>query len=102
MVDDLPSASVIRKKTDSRHPDGQPQLKHNRGIPIAQLHINPANIYGMLTLMNHLIITVDTHTTESNGAIRIVGFEVEAQSVNWGEDPCGRKPIESHGVQYYN
>ena len=32
-------------------------------------------------------MTVNTHTTNS-AAIRIVGFEVEAFSVNWGDAPC--------------
>ena len=48
-----------------------------------------------IIVMNHLVMTVDTHTT-SSGAIRIVGFEVEAFSVDWGESPC-QKSVEKFG-----
>ena len=54
--------------------------------------------------MNHLLITIETHawSKKADGPIRIVGFEVEAQSVNWGEDPCGRGTLESYGSQLYD
>jgi len=59
--------------------------------------------------MNHLELTVETHQT-STGAIRVVGFEVEAFSVFWGNTPCqgsvdsfhkGKGP-DSFGAQLYN
>ena len=51
-------------------------------------------------MMNHLVLTVETHTTEAN-AVRIVGFEVEAKSINWGEEPCFAENPDSLGPQVY-
>ena len=57
-------------------------------------------MYGQISVMNHLELTVDTHTTDS-GSIRIVGFEVEAFSVNWGANACLQSK-ERLGPQIYD
>ena len=101
MIDDLPSATVYRrdeKGTTNSH--GLPQIEYDYGIPVAHKVIKPSGpISNELMLMNHLQLTVETHTTD-NGAIRIVGFEVEAMSIDWGDKPC-RKPKDGLDVQLY-
>jgi len=72
-------------------------------IPVARKNINHTGpMKDELKLMNHLVLNIQTHTTD-NGAIRIVGFEVEAFSVDWGDSPCqGSDDLTSKGHQLYN
>jgi hypothetical protein len=39
---------------------------------------------------NHLVFTVEVH--ESDDQLRIVGFEVEPLSIDWGDSPCSYNP----------
>ena len=97
MIDDLPSATVYRKEGKTTNSESRPDIEYDSGIPVARKIIKPNGpITGEIEVMNHLIMTVETHTTDS-GAIRIVGFEVQAMSVDWGEDPC-HVPLEDQSA----
>ena len=107
MVDDLPSASVHRgsQKNTTNHVDQAPWVIYDAGIPVARPVIKPGGpMKDELMVMNHLLITIETHAVDekANGAIRIVGFEVEAKSINWGDDPCGREALDSYKPQLYH
>ena len=76
MIDDLPSATVYKKASNTTNSDIHPEIQYDSGIPVARKIVKPHGpITGEITVMNHLVLTVETHTTDS-GAIRIVGFEV--------------------------
>ena len=97
LLDDLPSATVYKREVNTTNSDTRPLLEYDYGIPVANQIIKATGPHkGEISVMNHLVLTVDTHTTDS-GAIRIVGFEVEAKSINWGDDPCGRKSVADLG-----
>lgn len=66
MVDDLPSASVYRnpKKQTSNADPSQPDIIYDKGIPLARPVLKPGPDKKELTLMNHLLLTIDTHTAE--------------------------------------
>ena len=107
MVDDLPSASVFRsKKGKTTNHDEIPEVVYDRGIPVARQLIKQGGpVKDEIMVMNHLLITIETHSVDKNadGAIRIVGFEVEAKSVAWGEKPCLRgADLDSYGPQLYD
>ena len=94
MIDDLPSATVYHKLANTTNSVSQStDTQYDYGILVAQ-KVSEATgaMTDEISVMNHLVLNVDTHST-SSGAIRIVGFKVEAFSVDWGENPC-QKGVE--------
>lgn len=100
MVDDLPSATVYKRDKSTTNSVGLPAVEYDYGIPVANKVLKPLGPdTGEITVNNHLVLTVETHQTD-NGAIRIVGFDVEASSIDWGENPC-RVSEENRQPQVY-
>lgn len=88
MVDDLPSTTVYKKDVKTTNSEARPQVEYDDVIPVARKNIKHTGpMKDELKLMNHLVLNIQTHTND-NGAIRIVGFEVEAFSVDWDDSPC--------------
>ena len=76
MVDELPSATVYKHEAKTTNSESRPEIEYDYGIPVARKTIKHTGpMQEELTVMNHLVLTIETHTTDS-GAIRIVGFEV--------------------------
>ena len=88
MIDDLPSATAYKSHFNLTTVKEQEQyeiIRYDYGIPVVHKNIKAHGPFSNeIIVNNHLVMTVNTHTTNS-GAIRIVGFEVEAFSVNWGD-----------------
>ena len=42
-----------------------------------------------IRVMNHLDITVEVHGGITGDRLKIVGFDVEPKSIDWGSNPCG-------------
>ena len=97
-VDDLPSATINRKKSnpDTINFSNEQQtgsegdippddtFEYDHGIPVAKFDsVDSATIL----VYNHLEIIVETHAIDEK-TYRIVGFQVEPLSIDWGEsDP---------------
>ena len=54
-------------------------------MPLAKYYLHKKEI----RVFNHLNITVEVHQSISD-KFRIVGFEVEPLSIDWGLNPCGK------------
>ena len=93
MLDDLPSATVEIVDSNATLPNnftaptGQHYENYQDGIPIVNMtKDNKTMVY------NHLNFTIETHKT-AEGLDRIVGFDVEPMSIDWGV-PCSEKSID--------
>ena len=53
-----------------------------------------------LQVMNHLDITVEVHAGMGD-RFKIVGFDVEPKSINWGDNPCDLKMDVSNQKMLY-
>ena len=91
LIDDLPSATVIRRDPSTTNADVMKldEIFYDHGIPVAEFDGH----YKKLSVYNHLIFTVETHKVKED--VRIVGFEVEAKSIEWGDEPCSFVPSQS-------
>ena len=56
---------------------------YDDGLPLAKYNL----LKKQIRVMNHLDITVEVHSGIS-GRLKIVGFEVEPKSIDWGANPC--------------
>jgi hypothetical protein len=80
MLDELPSATLVHlddnlQTANIQYADGIPVVHWDRETKKAKV-------------MNHLNLIVETHET-SEGLKRIVGFDVEPLSIDWGySHPC--------------
>ena len=97
MIDDLPSATVIPPKatpeeTVREYIDSekyelvgmQKEVVYTEGLQVAQYDV----LYRQLRVMNHLDITVEIHAGITGDQYKIVGFDVEPKSIDWGDNPC--------------
>lgn len=80
MVDELISATVKQRG------EGVEGLDYFKGIPISKVHEST----GGVSVYNHLDFHVGLHKSMKVGepSYRIVEFDVEPKSINWGNDPC--------------
>ena len=90
MVDDLPSATIIRNHQNTTTQRDKEPISYTEGIRLAKWN-PPHTVFTRLhegdeSVYNHLIFNIKYHKDTSK-AIRIVGFEVEAKSIGWDE-PC--------------
>ena len=86
MVDDLPSAAIFRTSKTSTQKN-LPEIMYNQGIRLAKWNPvmkNPEGGYGVPSVYNHLELVLDYHKDSAN-AYRIVGFDVEYNSIDWPE-----------------
>ena len=103
MIDDLPSATVIpAENTTTQH--NNPNIVYNKGIRVAKWNPLKSKVEGGLgvsSVNNHLIMTIDYHK-DSTKAVRIVGFDVEAKSVDWPIGKSCEGDIDSLPLAYYD
>jgi hypothetical protein len=79
-LDDLPSATLLHSDEDLKTEN----LKYADGIPVVMWDQST----GKTKVYNHLNFIVETHET-NEGLTRIVGFDVEPLSIDWGySHPC--------------
>jgi hypothetical protein len=83
----LPSATVIRDR------EGKPIYNYFDGIPVGHIENDKMLIY------NHLEITVEVHHTLEKDS-RIVGFDVEAFTIEEGPERMNMKNKYHSKVQY--
>ena len=99
MIDDLPSATVISPKATK--PESAKELidsdkyklvgmmdevVYTEGLKMSKYDMVSRN----LRIMNHLDITVEVHGGITGDRLKIVGFDVEPKSIDWGTNPCGK------------
>lgn len=92
MIDDLPSATITHVKGDATNDFAQ--IAYTDGIPVIDFSaIKDGDKHAVekkfnLKLYNHLHFIIETHETVE-GSKRIVGFDVEPMSIDWGySTPC--------------
>ena len=99
MIDDLPSATVISPKA-TKPESAQDLIDSDKyklvGMMDEVIYTEGLKLskYDLLTkqlrVMNHLDITVEVHGGITGDRLKIVGFDVESKSIDWGSNPCGK------------